>query len=77
MQAPTKFQTAVNLKTAKALGLTVPSNLLVAADEGGSVEILGPVGQRPAFNRPGAMAGSRTGPGRQGGTPARAAAQPS
>jgi hypothetical protein len=33
VQAPTKFQTAVNLKTAKALGLTVPPGLLVAADE--------------------------------------------
>jgi len=33
VQAPTKFETAVNLKTAKALGLTVPSGLLVAADE--------------------------------------------
>ena len=33
VQAPTKFETTVNLKTAKALGLTVPSGLLVAADE--------------------------------------------
>ena len=38
VQAPTKFQTVVNLKTAKALGLTVPSGLLVAADKGGHVE---------------------------------------
>ena len=33
VQAPTKFETAINLRTAKALGLTVPSRLLVAADE--------------------------------------------
>jgi putative ABC transport system substrate-binding protein len=33
VQAPVKYQTAVNMKTAKALGLTVPPTLLVAADE--------------------------------------------
>ena len=33
VQAPTKFETSVNVKTAKALGLTVPAGLLMAADE--------------------------------------------
>jgi putative ABC transport system substrate-binding protein len=33
VQAPTKFETTVNVRTAKALGLTVPPGLLVAADE--------------------------------------------
>jgi len=33
VQTPTKYQTAVNLKTAKALGIVVPPGLLVAADE--------------------------------------------
>ena len=33
VQAPTKYETVLNLKTAKALGLMVPQSILLRADE--------------------------------------------
>ena len=60
-QAPTKYQLAINLQTAKALGLTVPSSLLVRrAGKGAPVKLVIYPGAYHAFDVPSLGDGMRS-----------------
>jgi putative ABC transport system substrate-binding protein len=51
VQAPTKFETAVNTKSAKAMGLAMPAALLVAADADAMIVLLCTQYERPRGRR--------------------------